>query len=404
MMLTEQVRIASSALRMNRGRAALTMLGVVIGLMAVIALVSFMQGLNAYVGGLFGEMGSLTFVVQKTGIVTDLEVYLESLKRKDLTVDDADALRGCRYVEFVAPSVAGLQTVKRGKHRAKGAAIVGTTSDTGLMGDTEMDRGRYISEVDVERRRAVCVLGSEVAEKVFRGENAVGEWVHIGPHRFKVLGVEKERGSVLGFSQDNRVVIPISTYEKVFGRRPDLAITVQASEADYMDLAMDEVTRVLRGRRGVAGDEPNDFAILTSDALVRAWKALSSGALIALVGVGAISLGVAGIGIMNIMLVSVRERTREIGLRKALGATRRDILRQFLVESALLCLIGGAVGVGAGVGLARLITWRFHFPSAVSVGAVIVGLLVALGVGLFFGIFPAGRAAKMDPIECLRYE
>ncbi len=404
MMLTEQVRIGLSALRMNRGRAGLTMLGVVIGLAAVIALVSFMQGLNRYVEGLFGEMGSLTFVVQKAGIVTDLDAYLESLQRKDFTIEDANAIKGCRHVEFVSPTVAGLRSVKRGRYRAKDVWVTGTTSDFGLMGDTEMDQGRYISEVDVSHRRAICVLGSEVAEKVFRGEDPLGEWVRVGAHRFKVVGVEKERGSILGFSQDSRVAIPITTYEKIFGRRSDLSITVQAVDQEQMDLAMEEVTRVMRRRRGVAGDEPNDFAILTSDVLVSAWKALSSGALIALVGVGAIALGVAGIGIMNIMLVSVRERTREIGLRKALGATRGDILRQFLVESGLLCLIGGLVGVVVGVTLARLITWRFHFPSAVSLGAVVVGLFVALSVGLFFGIFPAGRAAKMDPIHCLRYE
>ncbi len=380
------------------------MLGIVIGLTAVIALVSFMQGLNRYVEGLFGEMGSLTFVVQKAGIITDLDAYLESLKRKDFTVEDAQAIKRCRHVTFVAPTVVGMQSVKRGRRLVKEIWVTGTSSDLGLMGDTEIDQGRYISEVDVDRRRAICVLGSEVAEELFRGENPLGEWVRVGPHRFKVVGVEKERGSILGFSQDNRVGIPISTYEKIFGRRSDLSITVQAVDQEHMNLAMDEVTQLMRRRRGVGGDEPNDFAILTSDALLSAWKALSSGALIALVGVGAISLAVAGIGIMNIMLVSVRERTRELGLRKAVGATRRDILRQFLVESALLCLVGGFVGVLGGVGVARLITWRFHFPSAVSAGAVVVGLIVAVGVGLFFGIYPAGRAAKMDPIDCLRYE
>jgi putative ABC transport system permease protein len=404
MTLNEHVRIGLSALRMNKGRAGLTMLGVIIGLMAVIALVSFIQGLNRYVEGLFGEMGSQNFVVQKAGIVTDLEAYLESLKRKDFEIEDADAIRRCDSVRFAAPNLGALHNVKRGAQWAREVWVGGTTSDAGLMGDVEIAVGRYISEVDVEHRRAVCVLGSEIEEKIFRGEQALGEWIRVGPHRFRVVGVEKERGSILGFSQDNRVVIPITTFEKVFGRRSDLSITVQAVSQEEMGKAIDEVTHVLRRRRGVGSDKPNDFAIMTSDTLVSAWKALSSGALVALVGVGAISLGVAGIGIMNIMLVSVRERTREIGLRKAVGATRSDILRQFVVEASLLCLIGGLFGVVLGVTVARVITWKFHFPSAVSVGAVVVGLLVAVGVGLFFGIFPAGRAAKMDPIESLRYE
>ncbi|MCK4546417.1 MAG: ABC transporter permease [Candidatus Eisenbacteria sp.] len=404
MTLGEHVRIGLSALGMNRARAGLTMLGVVIGLMAVISLVSFIQGLNRYVGGLFGEMGSRNFVVQKAGIITDLEAYLESMKRKDFTRQDALALRTCRHVRFVAPTLAAMHDIKRGRYRAREAWVTGTTADAGLMGDVEVAVGRYISEVDVEHRRAVCVLGSEVAERILRGEQALGEWIRVGPHRLRIIGVEKERGSILGFSQDNRVVIPITTFEKLFGSRSDLGITVQATGQDEMDKAVDEVTHLLRRRRGVAGDEENDFAILTSDTLVHAWKALSSGALVALVGVGAISLGVAGIGIMNIMLVSVRERTREIGLRKAMGAKRSDILRQFLVESSLLCLMGGLLGVALGITAARVITWRFHFPSAVSVGAIVVGLVVSVGVGLFFGIFPAGRAAKLDPIECLRHE
>jgi putative ABC transport system permease protein len=400
----EFFKVALNALRMHKGRSGLTILGVVVGLTAVIALVSFIQGLNRYVEGLFGEMGSQTFVVQKVGITTDLDTYLEAMKRKDLTRADAASLGKCPSVRYVAASAAGLFTVKRQNHRANDVWVVGTTSDAGLMGNTDVADGRYLSEMDVEHRRNVCVLGSDVAERLFRGESAVGQSVRVGPHRFRVLGVEKARGSVLGFSQDNRVAMPLTTFEKLFGRRSDLSISVQAASQEGMARAVDEVTQELRKRRGLRGDEANDFEVMTSDTLVRAWKALSSGALIALVGVGAISLGVAGIGIMNIMLVSVRERTREIGLRKALGATRRDILGQFLVEAGLLCTVGGGVGVTLGIVVARTITWRFHFPSSVSVGAIVAGLIVALGVGLFFGMFPAGRAARLDPIECLRYE
>jgi putative ABC transport system permease protein len=268
----------------------------------------------------------------------------------------------------------------------------------------DLQEGRHLTEADINRRRSVCVLGYDVWEQLFKGQPAIGHEIRIGANSFDVVGVAEKKGSFLGQSQDNFVIIPLGASDKIYGRRGSLEIGVLAKDAASFELAQDETRAILRARRHVDPGKDDDFGVTTAEMFMQLYRSLTGAIFIVFVGVAAISLVVGGIVIMNIMMVSVTERTREIGIRKALGAKQRDILMQFLVESAALSLTGGAIGVILGSALALFVAAISPLPAEVSIVAVILGLGMSTSIGLIFGIYPAMRAARLDPIVALRQE
>ncbi|MBN1503873.1 MAG: ABC transporter permease [Candidatus Eisenbacteria bacterium] len=405
MQVSESLRIAVVNLRVHKVRSLLTILGTVIGVMSVIAIVSIIEGMNKYVSERLLEEGSNTFYVDKFGMITDYQEYLDALKRKDLTVDDARALERLSTSILVVGSLAqGRNNVRYGSREVSSVEVRGVDEGFQAASTVEVEHGRFLSREDVLRRRPVCVLGSDVRDKLFAGLDPLGKEVRVGRHRFSVIGVAEKKGSLLGVSQDSNVMVPLTAFQKAFGSRSAVTLIAKARDQESLQLAQDEARAILRARRKVPFSKPDDFSILSAETFMELYKNFTSTAYLVTVGIAALSLVVGGIVIMNIMIVSVTERTKEIGIRMAVGARRAEIMFQFLIESLILSGAGGVIGVLVGVGLAALISNVTPLPAAVKAWAVGTGLLVACGVGAFFGIYPAARAAKMDPIVALRYE
>ena len=405
MQVSESFRIAVSTLSGHKVRSLLTVLGTVIGVMSVVTVVSIIEGMNKYVSEKLVSEGSNTLYIDQFGIITDYEEYLKALKRKPLTLEDARAL------ERLSPSIAAAGAVsgsnKEVRYKSKvipGVGVLGADEGYESVQAYDVGAGRLLSREDVLRRKAVCVLGADVVRKLFSGVDPLGKEIRAGRHTFRVVGVGEEKGSLLGQSQDSYVMIPITSFQKAFGSRSPVTLVAKAKDQASMDLAQDEARSILRARRKVPFSEPDDFGMMSAETFMEIYKRFTSTAYLVTVGIAAISLIVGGIVIMNIMLVSVTERTKEIGIRKAVGATSGDIMTQFLIESLLLSGSGGIAGVLLGIGIALLIAQVSPLPAAIRLWAIIMGLAVACGVGAFFGIYPAARAAKQDPIVALRYE
>jgi len=404
MNFTEILVLAFAAIRANKLRSILTTLGIVVGVLTVIAMQTFIQGLNNMVTRELAVVGSHTFFVQKYPAIT-LGVA-KFRNRKNITTAHAEAIaERATLVNLVAPeSFKFGVTVKSGRKK--------TNPDVFLLGGTEswqatngffVEEGRFLTGLDVERNRSVCVLGLDIVEKLFPFQEPVGRNVLIDGNRFTVVGVFEEKGSFFGQNRDNIALIPITAFEKVYGSKRSVQIAIKASNPELLQDAMDEVIGILRVERGLAPGEANDFEVVTKDSLMETWKNLTNITFSAAIGIALISLLVGGIGVMNIMLVSVTERTREIGIRKAVGAKRRDILLQFLAEAVVICQIGGMIGVLLGVGLGKLIGAVTSFPVAVPLWSIVVGLGFVSMVGIFFGIYPAAKAARLSPIDALGY-
>jgi putative ABC transport system permease protein len=405
MQYQEGIRIALRAIRANKLRAALTLLGIVIGVTTVIAVVSIINGMNNYVANKINSMGSSTFIADRFGLITSDEQYHEAMKRKKLTIEDADAVqRHCVLCRQVGASSVSFHTVKYKADYLEDVVVVGATYNYTDVSDIDIVKGRSFVETDDEHRAPVCLLGPDTVEKLFNGNDPIDKTVKVGQQYFRVIGVGNKRGSFLGQNQDNWVAVPLRTFEKYFGKDLDLSIYVTATEVSRMEEAQDEVRVILRNRRGDRYKDPDSFAIYTAESILQLYRNFTGTAWIALIGVASISLVVGGIVVMNIMLVSVTERTREIGIRKAAGARKRDILWQFLLESVTLTLVGGGVGVALGGAVALLVRTYSPLPASIEVWAVVAGLAIASSVGLFFGIYPAVRAARLDPVECFRFE
>jgi putative ABC transport system permease protein len=304
----------------------------------------------------------------------------------------------------VGASSVSFHTVKYKADYLEDVVVVGATYNYTDVSDIDIVKGRSFVETDDEHRAPVCLLGPDTVEKLFNGNDPIDKTVKVGQQYFRVIGVGNKRGSFLGQNQDNWVAVPLRTFEKYFGKDLDLSIYVTATEVSRMEEAQDEVRVILRNRRGDRYKDPDSFAIYTAESILQLYRNFTGTAWIALIGVASISLVVGGIVVMNIMLVSVTERTREIGIRKAAGARKRDILWQFLLESVTLTLVGGGVGVALGGAVALLVRTYSPLPASIEVWAVVAGLAIASSVGLFFGIYPAVRAARLDPVECFRFE
>jgi putative ABC transport system permease protein len=401
----ESAGIALTALRANKLRSFLTLLGTIIGVMSVIAVLSFVEGLNRFVSDKLLNAGANAFWVDPYGMVTSQEQWDEVKDRPEITLDDADALHGSvPHASMIVPQTDG-RTVALYRNRAvRGVDLRGRGPGFELVDDYTIAQGRNLTEQDDLRKQLVCVIGSEIAEDLFGGLDPLGRRIRLGAETYEVVGVMAPKGKVFGQSQDRFAAIPVRTYLKYKSDRRTVTIAVKSVDQASMPLAQQETRNILRGRRHLRPGAPDNFGITTSENVLELYQNLTGGIFVVTVGVAAISLLVGGIVIMNIMLVSVTERTREIGIRKAMGARRRDILIQFLVEATTLSLTGGVVGVLAGILLAVLAGALSPLPTAVSVPAVVLGIVMSAAIGIFFGSFPAWRAARLDPIDALRYE
>jgi putative ABC transport system permease protein len=410
--LKEIVSMAFDSLRNHKLRSFLTLLGIVIGVMTVIGMVSIIQGLNRSFLSELESIGSDIIIVEKNepGIQVG-RLSEEERQRKDLTFEDAVAIQEeCSYVKAVVASlVVDLFSdipIKYQNRKSRDAFIVGMNEKQPEVLSVYLpERGRFFTGSDVQHRTKVCVLGYELAENLFPHQNPLGKDIRIGPEKFRVIGVLRKRGSFFGQSQDNFVGIPITTLMKHFPYdRSEWEFIAVPTRHEYLEDAMEQIINLLRSRRKVPFGEPNDFAVYTQDTIVGLYNQLTGAAFLVMVVISSIGLLVGGIGVMNIMLVSVKERTREIGIRKAIGARSSDIQKQFLIEAVFLTTAGGLIGILIGFGIALLVKAATPLPASVSLWSVLTGFFVSVSVGLFFGIFPAQKAAKLDPIVSLRYE
>jgi putative ABC transport system permease protein len=408
MTLTEGVRIALQSLWANKLRSFLTMLGVVIAVAAVIAVVTFTSGLDRYVAERVFRLGTDVFIVSKISpVITNVDQMIEGEKRKDLTMEDYQAVReSCQKCSVVAASVLNFSGhVRYAEHSIEDTWVRGMTPTMATVLDLNLSEGRILNDTDQDNRSNVVVIGTDVVENLFPSQHPLGKEVRIDGQLYRVIGVGEKQGKTLGQSLDNYAAIPISAYLKQYGSHTSIRISGKAhGVGNQLNAAIDEVRVVLRARRHDAPGQPDTFVAETNDNFLSLWKNLTQTLFITITAIAAIALVVGGIVIMNIMLVSVTERTREIGIRKAMGARRQDVLMQFLIESATVALAGGCLGVVFGITLAKTITALIGMPSAVRLWAVLAALLVATSVGLFFGVYPAKRAAKLDPIVALRFE
>lgn len=406
MQFWESILQALSSLKSNKLRSLLTLVGIIIGVMTVISVVSIINGMNRYVASEIANLGSNTFYVDKFGIITSDDAWWKALKRKNFKLEDMEPIAAnCPDCDRVGAYV---QTWGRVKHKNKYLSqveIYGSTANINEIMDYGLpELGRTASEFEVEHKRSVALIGSDIASRFFPNLDPIGKEIKIKDSFFTIIGVAKKRGSFLGQNQDYFVRIPITSFQKIFGDRRFLGFAIRAKDQTSMERAMDQVRLILRARRHVPYHDPDDFGMYTSGDLMNLFKSFSATAFLVMIGISSISLLVGGIGIMNIMFVSVTERTKEIGIRKAMGARRKDVLWQFLVEAISVALVGGVIGIILGGTIAKLVSLATPLPSSVELWSVIAGVMIALGVGVFFGIYPAMKAARLSPIDALRYE
>jgi putative ABC transport system permease protein len=403
----DSMLMAWLSLRSNKLRSFLTLLGIIIGVLTVIAVVSVIQGLNNYVYTKMSFYGANDFSVQKFSMIgTSLKEFREQMKRKDLTLTEVQLLRDrCQSCELVGATVSTEQTVKYGSQSIKNTEIRGVTYNSHLIGSTlELETGRHIQRQDESNSRYVCIIGQDIVEKLFPGIDPLGRRLKVGSRNFQIVGTGTKIGKLLGFSQDNYVRIPITTFMKIYGSRRSININIHTSSQAQMLQAEEEVRTILRSWRKRSFNQPDDFSIATSETFIQFYKTATSGIYFAMIAISSIALIVGGIVIMNIMFVSVSERTKEIGIRMAVGARRKDILFQFLIESSVISAVGGVIGILLGFGVAKIISAATAMPSSVEPISIAVAIVMSWSLGLFFGIYPANRAAKLDPVEALRSE
>jgi putative ABC transport system permease protein len=404
MSLGEAVRIATTNLWTHKMRSVLTLLGVVIGVTSVIAVVSLVSGLNRYVAEKIVGLGADVFMINRSpSIITDVSQWEAAQKRRKFHYDDYQAVAdACRSCYAVAANMQKVGQVKYGTDYLSDTNIIGFTHEMPAVLNRELSEGRYFTLPDEQRVAPVCVVGFEIPDHLLPGSDPIGKEIRVDSGTCEIIGVAKKRGSVMGQSQDNWVIMPLTTYQAMYARDDSVRIWVKAASTQVMDRTMDEVRMILRGRRHLKYADADDFAMETNASFLSIWSSISSTFFGVTIGIASISLIVGGIVIMNIMLVSVTERTREIGLRKSLGARQVDIRTQFLIESSTIALVGGICGVIFGIAVAKLVSLTTSLPSSVQLWSVLMGLVVATGVGLFFGVYPAAKAARLDPVVALR--
>ena len=404
--ILESIAIALQAIWANKLRSFMTVLGNIVAVTSIVTVVSLIQGMNAYVTkAIISDVGADSFTVQQFGITRSDEEFDRIRSNPRITLDEADVIR--RFSPVV--SAVMVQAQRRGQVIYKdqtldSVQIQGVTREYINFSTFDAERGRMMSPIEVERNRPVTILGWQTADRLFGRADPLDKVVRIEGVHFRVVGVSERKGSFLGNSQDEFAVIPLGAYMKLYGARQSLALLVRPRDPSLIEEAMDDATVALRVARGLKPTEQDNFGLFTSDTLLGLYRQATRGIFAVLVGVVALSLVVGGIVIMNIMLMVVSERTREIGLRKALGARRKDIMSQVLTESVTLSTLGGIAGIALGFVVARIISTLTPLPAALQMWSVVLGIGITAAVGLFFGAYPASRAARLDPIEALRRE
>jgi putative ABC transport system permease protein len=395
-----------SALRAHKLRASLTMLGLTMGVATLITVMTIVQGANVYVEQKIANLGTNVFQIARTPFaVTDFNIIIKALKYRKIELDDMQAVaEACTWCEEVGATASASGT--RARYGNKEVTDVSLSGQTPTMADIDtrsVDRGRYFTASEADHRTNVCMIGDTLVQQLFLGVDPLGKTLRVGYEEFTVIGVMEKVGSVLGQDQDNFVMIPLTVFLRMQGAHNSLTINVKASTERFQD-AQDQAQLILRARRHLSANAENDFFIGTKESYMALWRSISSAFFAVFIMVSAISAIVGGIVIMNVMLVSVTERTREIGVRRAVGATEADILSQFLTESLIQCLIGGMIGICMGFGCATLLQTYTSFPASVRLWVAILGVALSSMIGLFFGIYPAHKAANVDPVTALRAE
>ncbi|MGB2981530.1 MAG: ABC transporter permease [Candidatus Zixiibacteriota bacterium] len=411
--IKEAISMAFAAIRAHKMRAFLTVLGVLVGVATVIAMVSIITGLNQSMAQQIESLGSDVIYVTKSEIGIQFEGPTEEERnRPPITFEDAVAVEElCPSIDAVSPQNwgPGAKTVKYRDHKVSRFELIGVMPSYEVVNNNFIEEGRFFTDSDVNYRAMVTVLGRDVADVLFPGLDPIGKEISIAgrnfaPKRFRVIGVMEERPSILGESQNNFVLLPHDTYKKLYPEEKELLLVAKPKSPELIDQAIDEITQVMRIRRGLAADKPNNFAIATQDDLMDMYRNITKAIYMVMVVISSIGLLVGGVGVMNIMLVSVTERTREIGIRKAIGARKKDVLWQFLIEAMTLSGSGGILGIIIGLLLGEFVAAVTPLAAGVSIFWIILGFSFSVSVGLIFGIYPAYRAAKLDPIVSLRYE
>jgi putative ABC transport system permease protein len=402
----EAASIALQAIWANKLRSFMTVLGNIVAVTSIIAVVSLVQGLNASVSdSITSQMGADTFMVQRSGPTRTEEEQLRAASTPRVTLLDAAAIRAASpRIELVMASSRATGEAKSRRETLNQLQIRGVTREYSLLPTTDIEYGRTISMAEFDSRRNVTVLGWDAADRLFGALDPIDKDISLAGVRYRVVGVHKKKGAVFGQSQDEYAVIPLGAFQRMFGTRQSLSLTVLPSDPSVVRAAMDDATLALRIERRLRPAEPDNFGVMSSGTFLEIYDQVTSGVFAILIGVVSLSLVVGGIVIMNIMLMVVSERTREIGLRKSLGARRRDILWQILTESITLSTFGGMVGTTLGFLVAFVISKLTPLPAIVEIWSVMLGISVTAIVGLFFGLYPAMRAAALDPIEALRKE
>ena len=406
----EPVVVALQALQAHKLRSFLTLLGIIIAVTTLIAVVSLVNGLNTYIEERVANFGANTFYIQRYGLITNAKDYLEARRRnKKITLEDFAYVRERLTLAEEVGALDGRRAdVRAGNEDLEDVGVRGVTANMVKIFRETVASGRYITESDHRRRALVAFLGTDVSTKLFPNVDPLGKTIRLRGLPFEVIGVAEPIGSALGQSQDNFVNIPLSSYYKVFGEGPPddggLTIGVKYNSPAVKEQVLDQARVAMRTLRGQKHEDKDAFGILASESLTQLWNDIFGNIAIMAIGLVSVFMAVGGIVIMNIMLASVTERTREIGIRKSLGAHRRDILMQFLVEASVLSTVGGLIGVLIALLIAAVVSSTTDVPMRTPLGAVILAVGVSTAVGLFFGIYPAQKAARFDPITCLRAE
>ncbi len=403
----DAILIALDSIWVNKLRSFMMVLGNIVAVMSIIAVVSLIQGMNVYVGNaILREIGVGTFRIDKVGVVTEEQQEEEAWRRNpDVKVSDMRAVTGFSPLIAAVMAESGTQTsIVYRDQTLDTVRVRGVSAEYQEFASYEAALGRLPTELEMRRNRPVVLLGWETANKLFKNRDPVDQVITVGGAHFRVVGVNEKKGTLFGQSQDDFAVIPLGKFQQLFGSRRSLDITVKPPDPSELQASMDEARLAMRIHRRLRPRDKDNFGLFTSDTLMDLWKSFSQGIFAVLIGIVSLSLVVGGIVIMNIMLMVVSERTREIGLRKALGARRRDIVWQILTESTSLSVLGGVVGTALGFLAAYLVTVFTPLPASIQAWSVAIGIGMTAAVGLFFGLYPALRAARLDPIEALRHE
>jgi putative ABC transport system permease protein len=400
----ETLRLAIDSLRAHKLRSFLTLLGVIMAVTTLVTVMSAIAGLNLYVANRVANLGANVFIVDRFGIITSMDDFQKAQKRPLITFEDYERLRDTMKTASAVAAIddRNVQT-RSGDIKMENTDVMGATPNFADVRNINVAAGRFLTPADDEHRSEIVFIGSDLVKKFFPNVDPIGKSIRAETHSYEVIGVAEPFGSAFGQSQDNYMIIPLNTYIKEWHRQKDwLTIFVQAPNAEMMQASEDEARMLLRAWRKVPYEAKDNFAILASDSIMALWHELTGNLAFVAMALVSVFLVVGGIVIMNIMLASVTERTREIGLRRSLGARKRHILLQFMTESAVLAAAGGLIGIFSAYLVVYLFELVLSFPMNTPIGSVILSLFVSTAVGLFFGIYPATRAAKLDPIEALR--